>query len=140
MFSTWPSIGNLGWGSRGGGTIHWILAGRFGYRTLKVCKNFRALEEPYWIVSDWVDGLIGPSGLLLLVSHLFISSPSSFSFRDGVGKELVTQIWMWEICLEGSHTEPWVSIELVGARDLWPLWSPPVSLNLIRVLVFFRNF
>ncbi len=29
---------------------------------------------------------------------------------------------------------------LVGARDLRPLWSPPVSLNLVHVLVFFRKF
>jgi hypothetical protein len=29
---------------------------------------------------------------------------------------------------------------LVGARDLRPLWNPPVSLNLVHVLVFFRNF
>jgi large subunit ribosomal protein L14 len=26
---------------------------------------------------------------------------------------------------------------LVGTRDLRPLWSPPVSLNLVHVLVFF---
>jgi hypothetical protein len=30
--------------------------------------------------------------------------------------------------------------KLVGARDLRPLWSPPISLNLVHVLVFFRNF
>jgi hypothetical protein len=29
---------------------------------------------------------------------------------------------------------------VVGARDLRPLWSPPVSLNVVHVLVFFRNF
>jgi len=29
------------------------------------------------------------------------------------------------------------SFILVGARDLRPLWSPPVSLNLVHVLVFF---
>jgi hypothetical protein len=33
-----------------------------------------------------------------------------------------------------------IYILLVGARDLRPLWSPPVSLNLVHVLVFFRNF
>jgi len=32
-----------------------------------------------------------------------------------------------------------VSFLLVGARDLWPLWSPSVSLNLVRVLVFFKK-
>jgi hypothetical protein len=31
-------------------------------------------------------------------------------------------------------------LQLVGARDLRPLWSPSVSLNLVHVLVFFRNF
>jgi hypothetical protein len=35
--------------------------------------------------SDWVDSLIGPSGLLLVVSHLFASN-LSFSFMGGVGK------------------------------------------------------
>jgi hypothetical protein len=29
---------------------------------------------------------------------------------------------------------------LVGTRNLRALWSPPVSLNLVHVLVFFRNF
>ncbi len=29
---------------------------------------------------------------------------------------------------------------LVGTRDLRTLWSPLVSLNLVHVLVFFRNF
>jgi len=29
---------------------------------------------------------------------------------------------------------------LVGTRDLRALWSPSVSLNLVHVLVFFRNF
>ncbi len=29
---------------------------------------------------------------------------------------------------------------LVGTHDLQPLWSPLVSLNLVHVLVFFRNF
>jgi hypothetical protein len=31
-------------------------------------------------------------------------------------------------------------IWLVGARDLRTLWSPPVSLNLVHVLVFKKNF
>jgi hypothetical protein len=29
---------------------------------------------------------------------------------------------------------------IVGTPDLWALWSPPVSLNLVHVLVFSRNF
>jgi hypothetical protein len=43
---------------------------------------------------NWLDGLIGPSGLLLLVvSHLFTCSPS-FSFIGGVGKKLDAKAWM----------------------------------------------
>jgi hypothetical protein len=43
---------------------------------------------------NWLDGLIGPSGLLLLVvSHVFACSPS-FSFMGGVGKKLDTKVWM----------------------------------------------
>jgi hypothetical protein len=48
-----------------------------------------------------------------------------------------------------SHVQIWksaaaafllLSTALVGAHDLRPLWSPPVSLNLVHFLVFFRNF
>jgi hypothetical protein len=39
-------------------------------------------------VSDWVDGLIGPTGLLLLVSHLLVV-PVGFGT-----KKLVTKTWM----------------------------------------------
>ncbi len=39
-----------------------------------------------------------------------------------------------------SHCQNCLYGRLVGARDLRPLWSPPVSLNLVHVLIFFRNF
>ncbi len=53
---------------------------------------------------NWLDGLIGPSGLLLLVvSHVFACSPS-FSFMGGVGKKLDTKVWMWEMFL---HVDIW---------------------------------
>jgi hypothetical protein len=48
-----------------------------------------ALEESLLPVSDWVDSLIGPSGLLLLVVSpppcMYACSPS-FSFMGGFGK------------------------------------------------------
>jgi hypothetical protein len=40
------------------------------------------------VVSDWLDSLIGPSGLLLVVSPPTCNS--SFSFIGGVGKEFIT--------------------------------------------------
>jgi hypothetical protein len=60
----------------------------------------------YWLflVCDWVDSLIGPSGLLLVVFHLLIV-PLTLSFMGGVGNKLVTKSWMWETCFAESHTE-----------------------------------
>jgi len=55
----------------------------------------------YWLVSvsDWLDSLIGPSGLLLVVSHLLAVQ---FQFYRWVfGKEWVTKTWMWGIFLQG---------------------------------------
>jgi hypothetical protein len=45
----------------------------------------------------------------------------------------------WLMLLEAPTQTTFISL-LVSARDLWPLWSPLVSLNLVHVLVFFRNF
>ncbi len=42
-------------------------------------------------VSDWLDSLIGPGGLLLVISHLF-AVPSSV-LRARLGKKVAT-IWM----------------------------------------------
>jgi hypothetical protein len=55
----------------------------------------------YWLlpISDWLDSLIGPSGLLLVVSHLLAVSVSVLWV--GVGNKLVTKTWMWEIFLHG---------------------------------------
>ncbi len=62
----------------------------------------------YWLlpVSDLLDSLIGPGGLLIS-SPPPICSPN-FSFMRGVWeKKRVTKTWMWEIFLQ-SHTEhPW---------------------------------
>jgi hypothetical protein len=54
------------------------------------------LEEPwdrqsnriYWLlpVSDWIDSLIGPGGLLLIVSHL-LTVRVSFICMGGPGKD-----------------------------------------------------
>ncbi len=42
----------------------------------------------HWLhsLSDWLDSLIGPGGLLLLVLHLFCSC-SFMTFMDVVGKK-----------------------------------------------------
>ncbi len=43
-------------------------------------------------------------------------------------------------CLSPQTDTTMFALILVGARGLRPLWSPPVSLNLVHVLVFFLNF
>jgi len=58
----------------------------------------------YWLlfpVSDWVDSLIGPSGLLLVVSPHLLAVPISVLWV-GLEKKLVRKTWMWEIFLQ-SH-------------------------------------
>ncbi len=112
MLSMWASCtGNLGWGSS-------VKSKKSTGRLLgpwKCAHPFRALEEAdkhsqiaftYSLlpVSDWVDGLIDPSGLLLVVSHL-LTVPVLLA--GGVGKQSVTKTWMWEIIFVGSHTERW---------------------------------
>jgi hypothetical protein len=66
--------------------------------------HYKSLTESnlvYWLqlVSDWLDSLIGPIGLLLLGSSLSPSCYSQFQFMDGVGKKLLTKTWMWKIFL-----------------------------------------
>jgi hypothetical protein len=48
---------------------------------------------------DWLDSLIDPSGLLLVVSHLFAVQ---FYGRSCI-KQCITRTWMWQIHLQG-HT------------------------------------
>jgi hypothetical protein len=43
-------------------------------------------------VSDWPIIMIGPGGLLLVVSHLFAVPDSSFSLMDRVGKKQITSL------------------------------------------------
>jgi hypothetical protein len=47
---------------------------------------------------DWLDSLIGPSGLLLVVSHLL---PVPVFLWVGLEKKLVTEKWTREIFLQG---------------------------------------
>jgi hypothetical protein len=68
--------------------IQWIHLKTPG--TLKTCTEFKALEgeqtnkysQSYWLVpvSDWLDSLIGPSGLLLVVSNQLSIDWSLFLF------------------------------------------------------------
>jgi hypothetical protein len=43
-------------------------------------------------VTDWPIIMIGPGGLLLVVSHLFAVPDSSFSFMGRVGKKQITRL------------------------------------------------
>jgi hypothetical protein len=56
----------------------------------------------YWLlpVSNWLDSLIGPSGLLLVVVSHQLAVPVSVLWVE-LEKKLVTKTSMWEICLEG---------------------------------------
>jgi hypothetical protein len=109
MFSMWPCTWNLlGWCSSVQ-TSQWIpLEQTTGFKLLEQSNkhsqknriylltapclwlgrwfdwsNWVAISSLriYWLfhVSDWVDGLIGPTGLLLVVSHLF-AVPVQFQF------------------------------------------------------------
>jgi len=74
--SMWPCTGNLGWGSLVKSSKS---TGRFA-RALEKTTAFRAREhynktesnhvQGLLLVSDWLDSLIRPSGLELVVSHL----------------------------------------------------------------------
>jgi hypothetical protein len=80
--------------------------GRLLASTVTACTTFRSLEEPwnrliktvksYLLTgpcfSDGLDSLIGPSGLLLVVCHLF-AVPVSVSWV-GLEKKLVTKTLM----------------------------------------------
>jgi hypothetical protein len=57
----------------------------------------------FLFVSDRVDSLIGPSGLLLVVSHL--PAVPSFSFIGGVGRKLATETFDVRNIFAGSHTQ-----------------------------------
>jgi hypothetical protein len=60
----------------------------------------------YWLlpVSDWLDSLIAPSGLLLVVVSHQLAVPVSVLWVE-LEKKLVTKTWMWEYVFGGSHTE-----------------------------------
>ncbi len=77
-------------------------------------------------------------------SYLCLIDPNIFSpSKWDVYEETRTNLALTTIC-NGSPDQLALHNRnpslLVGAYDLRPLWSPPVSLNLVRVLVFFRNF
>jgi hypothetical protein len=55
-------------------------------------------------ISNWVDSLIGPSGLLLVVSHLL--AVPSVSFRGVVPKNIHYNLDVRNIFAR-SHTEHW---------------------------------
>jgi hypothetical protein len=56
-------------------------------------KKFFITTTP--CVSDWVDSLIRPSGLLLVVSpHLLAVQSFDFGFNVDWGNGLVTKTWM----------------------------------------------
>ncbi len=63
---------------------------------------------------------------------------------SAVGYQLPFILWRQKKSLRTIRCQDllwrWDSLVLVGTRDLRPLWSPPVSLNLVHVLVLFRNF
>ncbi len=73
--------------------------------------------------------------LLLLFRHLLLPGWGTWmdGWRDGWMERTTTTI-------ATGQNQGYYIRRLVGARDLRPLWSPPVSLNLVHVLVFFRNF
>jgi len=48
--------------------------------------------------------------------------------------------WIWICSWSYFLINIYNILELVGTRDLQALCSPPISLNLVHVLVFFRNF
>jgi hypothetical protein len=89
--------------------IHWKTAG-----TLEKCTAFQssggALEQSnkhqsnriYWRlpVSHWLDSLIGPTGLLLVISHLL--AVPILVLWVGLEKKLVIKTWMWEIVLQAA--------------------------------------
>jgi hypothetical protein len=53
-------------------------------------------------VCEWLSTMIGPGGLLLVVSHLFCSPRFNFNFMGEVGKKKYD---VKKYFLGGSHTE-----------------------------------
>jgi len=107
--------------------------------------------------------MIRPGGLLLVIPtpicthhndssrwfaissppHL-ICCPTSFSLLGGeLQKGYITKLGCENYFTRVTYWAPLemhIIIVLVGTCDLRTLWSPLVSLNLVHVLVFFRNF
>jgi hypothetical protein len=106
VLSMWPCTGNVGWSSS-------LKSSESTGRLLKPW-NILQISEPrnglitqsnriYWRFpfSDWLDSLIGPSGLLLVPFQVPTTWSTSFNFMGGVGKKVITRTWMWEIFLQG---------------------------------------
>ncbi len=99
LYETGLEIGNLGWGSsvefsESTGSVlgPWNYAHvSEPWNTLQNTLKLYLLRIP---VSHLLDSLIGPSELLLVVSHLL-------AFQVQFGEKLVTKTWMSEIFLQG---------------------------------------
>jgi hypothetical protein len=138
MFSMWPSTENLGWGS----SVQFSESTQRLQGPWKV-YSFRspvgALEQSnhyksnhiHWLlpVSDWVDGLIGPTEFTISTLPTYFWSQFQF-FVGGVGKKLVTTTWMWKIFLEGHIQHQWGDHALTkGDPKYRDMLNTPIKLS-----------
>jgi hypothetical protein len=119
----WPCPGNLGRGiavkpREFTGRLLWPWQNEHLSVTLRSVKTVKETQwnHIHWLLplSDWLDTLIGPGGLLLVVFH-HLNSQFQFYWW---GWRNVTKIWMWENIFSITY---WALLEMLLVRSCyWP--------------------